>query len=309
VSNEFRGLAAHSADQLTEAREHWWNEDFLAMVAERWGRKRIGTVLDVGCGVGHWGRALASTLAPTTEFVGVDREPLWVKKATERVRTSDLGTRARYVEGRAEALPFPDGSFDLVTCQTLLIHVNDPDQVLAEMTRVARAGGVVAVAEPSNIASTLVDSIALVDSVENTAALLRLHLTCIRGKAALGLGDDTLGESVPRRLLQAGLQGVEVRNNDRSWPLVPPYSSPFELAQIEVMQDAVDRGLGLWDEETTRRYYRAGGGSERELDAAWRLALARRARVLEAVRAGTYTRAGGHLFYLAWGRKPADAGA
>ena len=44
--------------------------------------------------------------------------------------------------------------------------------------------------------------------------------------------------------------------------MVPPYASPFEQAQIDEANDAVERSLGFWDEATTRRYWLASGGEE-----------------------------------------------
>src|SRR4051812_44702072 len=37
-------------------RDTWWNADFLDLMARRWGLSSALRVLDVGCGVGHWGR-------------------------------------------------------------------------------------------------------------------------------------------------------------------------------------------------------------------------------------------------------------
>ena len=57
--------------------------------------------------------------------------------------------------GRAESLPFPDGSFDLVTCQTVLIHVREPSVALREYLRVVRPGGRLLLIEPNNAAGML----------------------------------------------------------------------------------------------------------------------------------------------------------
>ncbi len=56
-----------------------------------------------------------------------------VKEAAERAAAAGLGRRFSYRVGTAESLPFQAASFDVVTCQTLLIHVRDPGAVLAEM--------------------------------------------------------------------------------------------------------------------------------------------------------------------------------
>ncbi len=94
-------------------------------------------------------------------MTGVDREGIWVAKATERASANGLSQRFQYRLAAVESLPFDDGTFDLVTCQTLLMHVPDPQQVLGEMLRVTRPGGLVLAAEPTNVAGALVDSIVL----------------------------------------------------------------------------------------------------------------------------------------------------
>src|SRR5262245_45255619 len=69
-------------------------------------------ILDVGCGTG----ILAEKLLATTNAVvrGVDLSPGMVQHAEERCRR--YGDRARFVIGDSEHLPFPDSSFDVVTC-------------------------------------------------------------------------------------------------------------------------------------------------------------------------------------------------
>jgi len=85
-------------------------------------------VLDVGCGDGR----LASLVA-APEVVCVDSSPAAVEAAAAR------GLEAQVADARE--LPFPDGSFDAVTCNHMLYHLADPDQALAEFARVLRPGG------------------------------------------------------------------------------------------------------------------------------------------------------------------------
>jgi SAM-dependent methyltransferase len=304
MGNEFRGLLAHSAEYFGEVREHWWNEDFLGMLAARWRKDELKRAIDVGCGVGHWGRALAKVLPNDLTLVGIDRESVWVEKATERAKLAGLDERFSYRQSTVESMPFETGSFDLVTCQTLLMHVPSPARALAEMVRVLRPGGLLVAAEPTNLAPVLIDSVALANPPEITTSLLRLQLECLKGKALLGEGNDAIGESLPSLLVEAGLCDVEVRNNDKVAPMVPPYESVAERAQIEEADDATRRKRFIWDEPTARRYFDTAGGTDAEFEALWRIALDQNERVLAAMRARTFTSAGGSFFYVAWGRKP-----
>jgi ubiquinone/menaquinone biosynthesis C-methylase UbiE len=101
-------------------------------------------VLDVGCGEGWLSRRLASAGA---RVVGLD--PL--ASALERARGHESSDPwPRYVEGAAEALDFPDSSFDVVIFFNSLHHVpaGSMDAALAEAARVLRTAGVLYVQEP-----------------------------------------------------------------------------------------------------------------------------------------------------------------
>jgi SAM-dependent methyltransferase len=301
MGNALKGRPEHSAESFGDTRDHWWHDDFIEMVAKRWRLEAARSILDVGCGIGHWSRVLAPRVATDARLIGVDREPRWVEEAARRTAAAGLSERFTYRVGVAESLPFDDGAFDVVTCQTLLIHVRDPAAVLREMVRVTRPGGLVIAAEPTNAASPMVESIALGDPPETTAALTGFLVACQRGKTRLGEGDNLLGESLPNLFRLASLGRIEVRQNDHVWSMVPPYSSSFEQAQVDEANDAVERSHGFWDEATTKRYWLASGGRETEFPEHWNLAMAHRRRIAEGIRARSYACAGGSLFYLAWG--------
>lgn len=107
----------------------------------------------MGCGAGPWGIRLLPHLAPGAVLQGVDHEAGFLDRARRRARARGVAARCRFEPGTAEALPFPDASFDMVTCQTVLQHVADPTSVLGEVLRVVRPGGLLLLSEPHNGAS------------------------------------------------------------------------------------------------------------------------------------------------------------
>lgn len=91
---------------------------------------RAHTMLEVGCGTGHFSRWLVQR---GFHVIGLDSSPAMVAEAAWR---DGLG----YVLGDARALPFADGAFDVVALITTLEFVSDPRRALREAVRVARLG-------------------------------------------------------------------------------------------------------------------------------------------------------------------------
>jgi SAM-dependent methyltransferase len=305
MSNPFGEHPSHSAEYFGDTRDHWWNRDYLELVARRWQLGGVRDVLDVGCGVGHWGRTLAQVLPAEARITGVDPDPYWVETARGRAAERADAARFEYQVGVAERLPFADVSFDLVTCQTVLIHVADPAAALAEMVRVTRPGGRVAVAEPNNVAGALLDAGVLQEPPEHTLALVRLQLLCERGKHALGEGHNSVGELVPALMAARGLVDVEVSINDKANVVLPPYESAEQRAFVEELRELAGRDFWIWSRADTQRYFLAGGGQGHEFEGLWATAMAAARRAAEAAEGGTYVHAGGTVGYLVTGTKPA----
>jgi ubiquinone/menaquinone biosynthesis C-methylase UbiE len=102
-----------------------------------------GSVLDVACGTGVVTRLLADRVGPDGHVVGLDLNDAML--AVARRLRSDL----RWQEGDACALPFPDGSFDLVVSQAALMFFGDRVAALREMGRVSN--GRIAVQVPGRL--------------------------------------------------------------------------------------------------------------------------------------------------------------
>ena len=95
------------------------------------------TVLDVATGTGAVARELVAQKGCTV--VGIDQSPEMLAEARRRAPAS-----VTLMEGRAEKLPFPDGTFDALTFTYLLRYVDDPGATLHELVRVVRPGGTIA---------------------------------------------------------------------------------------------------------------------------------------------------------------------
>lgn len=288
----------HSEHVLSERRDAWWNQDYLELVATRLSLDKYQRVLDVGCGHGHWGQRLLPLLGADATLVGVDQERDWIELARGRSRARGLEARSDYQQADAAKLPFADGSFDLVTCQTLLMHVASSTDVLNEMRRVLASGGRLLLAEPSNLPNQFsTDTVQRALPPEDLSAVFYLFVCCSRGRAARGRGDDSIADVLPQQLADLGLHDVQVFQNECAHHVLPPYTDAM-AAQLAEEVGYAERGFWLWDRDDAYQLYTAGGGAADRFEAAYAAFLRRSATFRAQVEASTYARTGGGHHYL-----------
>ena len=100
-------------------------------------------LIEVGCGTGALLRRIVRHTG-MARVTGLDINGFLLKEARTLAVQEGLGDRLRFEEGSAEALPFPDNAFDVVYSCTVMEEV-DADRMLAELVRIAKPGGRVAV--------------------------------------------------------------------------------------------------------------------------------------------------------------------
>jgi ubiquinone/menaquinone biosynthesis C-methylase UbiE len=266
---EVYALGSNPAESARLRRQ---SQELRPQTAELLGRIGLApgqSAMDLGCGPSGILGLLSAAVFPGGRVVGLDADP--VHTAMARQYAGELGllnTDVVTADARHTGLP-PDG-FDLVHARTVLVTIPEPQEVLAEMVRLARPGGWVASQEPD---------------IENAfcypplPAWDRLR-EIFRASFGRSGADLLIGRRLPELYRQAGLEQIEVVVHAPVHPaghsrrtLLPDLVRSLRPMIIE---------LGLSDERELA-----------ELDQAVREHLAD-PRTLALV----------HLLVVAWGRKP-----
>jgi demethylmenaquinone methyltransferase/2-methoxy-6-polyprenyl-1,4-benzoquinol methylase len=129
-------------DQLAEVLSMAQNGRWRRAMVDHIAPSSPALTLDVASGTA--GVALQLATRTSSDVVGVDLTRNMLARGVENVAEAGLSERISLVAGRAEQLPFPDGTFDALTFTYLLRYVDDPQATLGEMARVVKPGGAVA---------------------------------------------------------------------------------------------------------------------------------------------------------------------
>jgi ubiquinone/menaquinone biosynthesis C-methylase UbiE len=236
---------------------------------DRVGLRPGDSAIDLGCGPRGVIDLLASRVAPGGRVVGLDADPRHVAMARDFVRECGLRD-VEVIEGDAQHTGLPSDSFDLVHTRTLLINVPSPQEVVAEMVRIARPGGWVAGAEPDTEATICYPPHPAFDR------LSEIFMTAFARNGA----DPRLGRRLASMYRAAGLQEVTI---DIRTDVHPPGHTRRTIRAdlVQAMRPRVVE-MGLASEEELD-----------ELDAAAREHLTNPDTVIMST-----------LMFLAWGRKP-----
>lgn len=225
--------------------------------------------LDLGFGPPGVLDILAERVGTDGSVVGLDRERRVLELAAPAMAGQGLGS-VELVPGEATATGLPDSSFDLVHERLMLVDVSRPDEVVAEMARLVRPGGFIALQDLDVISWACEPPHPAWDTLRDA-----LLADCA--------GDPHIGRRLPALLRSAGLVDVEVDVHAR-------LSRPGEPAQGL---------LPLFATTNRQRILTAGSLSESALDGCL--------RELADHLADPGTIVLGATLFQAWGRKSLTA--
>lgn len=287
---------------MVDPRAYLWTADELARFERGIGLRRGGLLVDMGCGWGALGLALARR-NDRLRVVGLDLDTDLLVAGRQVTSALGLGSRVRLIEQDAQRLDdwTPTYRGAAVACQAFLVHLPRPARWLAELAAALPAGTRIGAVEKDIVASAGAVRDSVTDGDAGYAAgRLRFTRAVVRGGVeTLGV-DRRLGRSLDRVFEAAGLVGVRSRWLPGDACLAPPYDvsgsrgtwfeSRFARRLVSAGADPVDRSLA------------EAGGLSAEQCRSWfeQRRAADRAR-LRALRQGTYSRSEGAGTRACWG--------
>ncbi len=170
-------------------------------------------------------RDLGARVGVAGRVVGIDPSRAFVREARRRTAAHRSGARCAFRVADGRRLPFARDSFDAAVAVTVLLHVAESDRVLAEMARVVRPGGRVAVLD-QDLGSLVLD----LPDRPLTRRIIEAH-------AERYYANPWSGRTLVRRLRAAGLAGVR----GRAFVLVEPVYDEYVRSMLTRRVDLVTR--------------------------------------------------------------------
>lgn len=299
----------HSEEWINDARQYWWNEDYIDLIIKRLNLENITTMADIGCGKGYMTFKLLPHLENLKKCFGRDIESTHIDDA-KNIANSYKNIDFDFKTNNAYEIDIEDNISDLTLCQTLLLHLDNPLKAISEMKRITKPGGTIMAIETNNSINSLItnsfvgeNSIEQLENVEKTLNNLKYDLLIQKGIATLHEGFISLGDYVPKLFLESGLNDITVSIVDKACSLIPPYDTEEKKARAQELLDWINNSEADYDRQQMLKYYLAGGGNEQEFNDIWKEKQKDSLKIKQAILDEKYIMPGGALMYIITGRK------
>ena len=208
-----------------------WIYPMLASYVARSRGTTGGVIADVGVGPGHLSAELVEGLAPD-RLLALDINPAMLELADELFRARGVADRVELVEGDVHALPWDDGSIDLIVSYGCLHHWADPERGLADCGRVLAPGGLLLLIDTTPVSDATLAAFAdVVQDPDCPDIVNKAYAESIAPDAALALAEA------------AGLADVTVE------PLA--FDGADLMAALDVLDELAEPPAGLDTDEPT----------------------------------------------------------
>jgi SAM-dependent methyltransferase len=297
----------HWYKAIVEQRKFLWSPHAVKFFASWMELKQGMTAVDVGCGLGYLGYTYWPYFGKEGHYIGVDQSEKLLKEAKKGARIWARGGDAEFKVGDAYNLPFDDNYADWVMCQTLLMHLENPDEAIREMIRILKPGGLLMCKEPDNLSAILGKHFNSAYQFTDEDHLLQagIQLAINRGRIKLGRGDQSIGNKIPHILSRMGMREIDVRMNEQTHFLEPPYESEEQKHLLKILkrQHSDTKEDKYWIKQSQEELL-AGGGDVKDFRRWLRLMKKFHAAAAKQHKRNEYASCSGRCFFIIKARKP-----
>lgn len=210
-------------DYLKASRRKMWNDDYLRFLVERvWQIDKPVDVLDCGCGFGYMGMMLLPLLPEGSTYTGIDFSANMLQEGEKFL--AQEGYHGEFICDDFYKHKF-DRHYDITFSQCVMRHLDEPREFLRRMIAQTGKGGLVIAVDVNR---ELESDGLYIDGLEYSELCSRMGFRKMWTKEKECQGRDyAIGMRLPFMMREEGLNGVDVRMNDRA-SFVCPQQEDYE---------------------------------------------------------------------------------
>ena len=198
-------------DYLKLTRSLYLNIDYLQFLVEKvWKITKKVDVVDFGCGYGYLGLVLMPLLPNGSSYTGVDISEELINKGREIFKSVPFNHK--FIVSSANGVPEKADTFDIAICNSVLMHIPEPDAVLAEMKRITKKDGMIISCESNWNA---VNALMYIDGIKKSKitdlGFLQILFERVYEKTKT---DGNIGMKMPVIMARNNIKNIQARISD-----------------------------------------------------------------------------------------------